>query len=74
MEVRTKALLTCPACGFVEGIEMPSDACHFFHECVNCKAILKPNPGDCCVFCSYADVPCPSNQIEEVDAPSLAKE
>ena len=57
MEVRTKAKLTCPDCGFIEDLEMPTDACHFFHECVNCKAILKPSPGDCCVFCSYADVP-----------------
>ncbi|MGE7197418.1 GDCCVxC domain-containing (seleno)protein [Brevundimonas sp.] len=23
---------------------------------------LKPLPGDCCVFCSYADVPCPPIQ------------
>ena len=71
MGVRTKAKLTCPECGFVEDIEMPTDACNFFHECVNCKAILKPRPGDCCVFCSYADVACPSKQTEGADEVSL---
>jgi uncharacterized protein (DUF4415 family) len=25
-------------------------------------ALLKPKPGDCCVFCSYGDVPCPPIQ------------
>jgi hypothetical protein len=23
---------------------------------------LKPEPGDCCVFCSYGSVPCPPIQ------------
>ena len=64
MEVRTKTKLTYPECGFVEDIEMPTDSCHFFHDCVKGKAILKPSLGDCCVFCPYADVPCPSKQIE----------
>lgn len=41
---------------------MPTDACLFFHECVNCHARLRPKPGDCCVFCSYGSVPCPPMQ------------
>nr|WP_304572174.1 GDCCVxC domain-containing (seleno)protein [Salinisphaera sp. LB1] len=24
--------------------------------------MLKPKPGDCCVFCSFGTVPCPSRQ------------
>ena len=35
----------------------------YFH-CRHCGAVLKPLPGDCCVFCSYGDVPCPP--IQEV--------
>ena len=62
MEFTTKAKLTCPECGFTEDMEMPTDSCRFFHECVNCKTVLRPNSGDCCVFCSYADVPCPFQQ------------
>jgi hypothetical protein len=34
----------------------------FFYECKGCGALLKPKAGDCCVFCSYGDVPCPPIQ------------
>ena len=64
MTVLTKAKLTCPQCGFSEELEMPLDACQFFHECSSCKAVLSPRPGDCCVFCSYADSRCPPKQSE----------
>ncbi|WP_457155257.1 GDCCVxC domain-containing (seleno)protein, partial [Mesorhizobium sp. P5_C1] len=33
-----------------------------FYECKNCGVLLKPLAGDCCVFCSYADLPCPPLQ------------
>ena len=54
--------VTCPACAFERLETMPVDACQFFYECRNCGAILRPKPGDCCVFCSYGSVPCPSVQ------------
>lgn len=41
---------------------MPTDACQWFYDCKGCKAVLKPKKGDCCVFCSYATVPCPPIQ------------
>jgi hypothetical protein len=41
---------------------MPTDACLFFYECSQCKALLRPKRGDCCVFCSYGSVPCPPVQ------------
>ncbi|WP_280642666.1 GDCCVxC domain-containing (seleno)protein [Methylocystis rosea] len=41
---------------------MPTDACQFFYECKRCGALLKPKAGDCCVFCSYGDMPCPPIQ------------
>jgi hypothetical protein len=41
---------------------MPTDACQYFYDCPACGAVLKPLAGDCCVFCSYADVPCPPIQ------------
>jgi hypothetical protein len=40
------------------------EACLFFYECENCKTLLRPKPGDCCVFCSFGDVPCPPMQAE----------
>jgi len=54
--------LTCPACGHIKHERMPSDACQWFYECENCKALLNPRPGDCCVFCSYGSMKCPPMQ------------
>ncbi|VAV82677.1 hypothetical protein MNBD_DELTA01-495 [hydrothermal vent metagenome] len=65
MECITKAKLTCPECSFIQEEDMPTDACLFFYQCKNCQTTLKPKAGDCCVFCSYSDVPCPPKQIEK---------
>ena len=55
--------ITCPACGHSETETMPTDACQWFYDCKLCGAVLKSKPGDCCVFCSYATVPCPPVQV-----------
>ncbi len=49
--------LTCPKCGGVSIETMPTDACQFFYDCKHCGSVLRPLKGDCCVFCSYGDVP-----------------
>ncbi|MDH3647025.1 MAG: hypothetical protein OER80_09650 [Gammaproteobacteria bacterium] len=54
--------LTCPECDHKSKNLMPTDACQYFYDCQNCGAVLKPAPGDCCVYCSYGDVKCPSIQ------------
>lgn len=54
--------LTCPECGHASKEIMPTDACQFFHECAACHAVSRPAERDCCVFCSYGDVPCPPIQ------------
>ena len=54
--------LTCPHCGLVSTITMPTDACQFFLDCPACAAVVSPKAGDCCVFCSYGSVPCPPVQ------------
>jgi hypothetical protein len=54
--------LRCPQCGEVSVETMPTDACQFFYDCHHCGAVLRPVKGDCCVFCSYGDVPCPPVQ------------
>lgn len=61
-QIQRESTLTCPHCGFAERLTMPIDSCLFFHECPKCKAMLRPKPGDCCVFCSYGSVPCPPRQ------------
>jgi len=64
-DVILKSVLTCPSCGHKEEEVMPRDACQWFYECKSCKEILKPLKGDCCVFCSYGSVKCPSMQERE---------
>lgn len=57
--------ITCPRCGNRSMETMPEDACVYIYDCPNCGLSLKPLPGDCCVFCSYGDVPCPPKQEEK---------
>jgi hypothetical protein len=56
--------ITCPECGHMETERMPTNACQFFYDCKGCGELLKPGPGDCCVFCSYGTVKCPPFQAE----------
>jgi hypothetical protein len=62
-DVLFDSVLTCPECGHSKREVMPSIACQFFYECASCKAILRPLPGDCCVFCSYGTAKCPPMQF-----------
>jgi hypothetical protein len=56
--------LTCPQCGHRETARMPTDACQYFYDCRGCGVLLRPKPGDCCVFCSYGSVRCPPKQAD----------
>ncbi|PKO47113.1 MAG: hypothetical protein CVU29_04090 [Betaproteobacteria bacterium HGW-Betaproteobacteria-22] len=58
------ATLTCPHCKHAKTERMPTDACLWFYECENCHSLLKPKPGDCCVYCSYGSVKCPPMQLQ----------
>jgi hypothetical protein len=57
-----RSTITCPACGHQAVETMPMESCRYFYECKGCGALLKPNAGDCCVFCSFGSVPCPPVQ------------
>ncbi|TMH08445.1 MAG: hypothetical protein E6H58_14110 [Betaproteobacteria bacterium] len=57
-----ESVLTCPRCGHPKQEHMRVDSCQFFYECESCKTLLRPKPGDCCVFCSYGSVKCPPVQ------------
>ncbi|MFQ5564377.1 MAG: GDCCVxC domain-containing (seleno)protein [Parvularculaceae bacterium] len=61
-EIILESTITCPECGHRSTDVMPVDACQFFYDCKNCGAVLKPKPGDCCVYCSFGDVKCPPMQ------------
>jgi hypothetical protein len=57
-----RSTLTCPQCGAASEELMPTDACLYFYECKTCGAMLRPNAGDCCVFCSFGNIKCPPVQ------------
>jgi uncharacterized C2H2 Zn-finger protein len=57
-----ESTIRCPQCGHLRAETMPIDACQWFYECAGCGAVLRPQPGDCCVFCSYGTVACPPVQ------------
>ena len=57
-----RSTLTCPRCGHQSTDLMPVDSCQFLYDCPACMAVLRPLPGDCCVYCSYGDVKCPPVQ------------
>jgi len=59
-----QSTLVCPHCGQSSTETMPTGACQFFYQCPPCGEVLRPKSGDCCVFCSYGDVPCPPVQLE----------
>jgi len=61
-----ESVLTCPACGYAKAERMPVDACQWFYECEGCATVLRPKPGDCCVFCSYGSQRCPPAQANTV--------
>jgi len=59
------SVITCPHCGHKASERMPTDACQFFYDCNGCGEILKPDTGDCCVYCSFGSVKCPPIQLGE---------
>lgn len=64
-KVQLKSIITCPECGHAKEETMPTNACQFFYECGNCQKVLKPNQGDCCVYCSFGTVACPPIQLNQ---------
>ncbi|MBL39321.1 MAG: hypothetical protein CMP07_13025 [Xanthomonadales bacterium] len=61
-KLELRSTLECPRCGHRTLEEMPENACIRRYECTGCGTLLAPLDGDCCVFCSYGDVPCPPVQ------------
>ena len=59
------SIVTCPHCGHAQQETMPTDSCLYFYECSNCKTLLRPNAGHCCVFCSFGSVKCPPIQMQK---------
>lgn len=64
-EIVLQSTLTCPLCGHRSTEVMPTNACQWFYECRGCGSLLRPEPGDCCVFCSYGTIKCPPVQSDQ---------
>ena len=60
--IMLQSVIACPVCGHQQEETMPVDACQYFYQCKNCKTVIKPKLGDCCVYCSYGTVVCPPKQ------------
>jgi hypothetical protein len=73
MSAVTLATITCPLCGARDRETMPENACRHLYRCTRCGEMLEPTPGDCCVFCSYADTMCPPKQVAAAEAPDAAR-
>jgi len=61
-DVTLNSVLTCPHCGHRKQETMPTDHCLWYYRCEACQGLLRPLPGDCCVFCSYGTAKCPPVQ------------
>jgi hypothetical protein len=57
-----ESVITCPKCGYQQKETMPVDYCQIFYKCKKCNEELRPKEGDCCVFCSFGSIKCPSKQ------------
>ncbi|MFQ5626621.1 MAG: GDCCVxC domain-containing (seleno)protein [Methyloligellaceae bacterium] len=60
--IQLNCTITCPKCGALTRETMPTDSCRWFYECPACGELLRPEAGDCCVFCSFGSVKCPPIQ------------
>ena len=54
--------ITCPKCKNTKREKLPTEVCQVSYTCENCKEVLHPKDGDCCVFCTYGTHKCPSKQ------------
>ena len=67
MTIKLRSILQCPACGFKVTEQMPVDYCLVVYTCGACQKVMKPLPGDCCVFCSYGSIKCPPVQQQQLN-------
>lgn len=56
-------ILTCPACNHEMEVIMPVNSVQLIYECDRCYTLIRPKNTDCCVFCSYGTILCPTHQL-----------
>lgn len=68
MSVMLETVIKCPRCGYFQMETMPAEACVICWKCPGCAEVIRPKPGDCCVYCSHASNKCPAAQAEALGA------
>lgn len=61
-EITIQSEITCPKCGHKKKEIMPTDVCVIKYNCEKCQTEMRPQDGDCCVYCTYGIHKCPSMQ------------
>ena len=56
------SVVTCPICRSQREEVMSPVTAVLTYECRFCHEVLRPRPGDHCVFCSYGSMKCPPAQ------------
>ncbi len=63
-EILSKNMLTCPECASQQTAEMLDTGHSYAYQCDHCSEIIEKKEDSCCVYCSYGEVKCPSQQIK----------
>lgn len=64
-KINTEAIMQCPNCGSKYKQKMPQLAKHINNKCVVCSTFFGiGHTKECCVYCSYSNVICPTAQRE----------
>ncbi len=56
------SIVTCPKCNYKSKETMPITYCQILYHCKHCDKLSRHIKGNCCIYCSYGDTPCPSKQ------------
>ena len=60
--VELESTITCPGCGHSRTMTMEEFDPRTVWPCPACGSTLRPLPGEHCIYCSYASLPCPPVQ------------
>ncbi|HET8962283.1 MAG TPA: GDCCVxC domain-containing (seleno)protein [Chitinophagales bacterium] len=63
MKITTVCVIKCPHCKVEQQASMPENSCQLTYDCSACGKEMVKAEGDCCVFCSYGSLKCPSKQM-----------
>ncbi|MCD6017379.1 MAG: hypothetical protein K0S53_500 [Bacteroidetes bacterium] len=66
-KLQLKSTIKCPVCKYAKVVPMLLYTRRVRYDCAECHAMLKTSVNECCVFCVYGSVPCPTTQQDNHD-------